>query len=39
MIGARTREALRREQTSLGLAPDGRAGQRALRALRAVARP
>ena len=39
MIGARTREALKREQSALGLAADGRAGQRTLRALRATARP
>ncbi len=39
MIGARTREALKLEQAALGLAADGRAGQRALRALRAAARP
>lgn len=38
MIGARTREALQREQAALGLPADGRAGQRALQALRAAAR-
>ncbi len=37
MIGARTREALKLEQALLGLPADGRAGQRALRALRAAA--
>ena len=35
MIGARTRDALKLEQTRLGLEPSGRAGQRALQALRA----
>ena len=35
MIGARTREALKLEQAALGLAADGRAGQRVLKALRA----
>ena len=39
MIGARTREALKLEQAALGLAADGRAGQRALQALRASPRP
>ena len=39
MIGARTREALKLEQAALGLAADGRAGQRVLQALRARARP
>ena len=39
MIGARTREALKLEQAALGLAADGRAGQRMLQALRANARP
>jgi lytic murein transglycosylase len=39
MIGARTREALKLEQAALGLAADGRAGQRVLQALRAGARP
>ncbi|HHW63835.1 MAG TPA: lytic murein transglycosylase [Rhodocyclaceae bacterium] len=39
MIGARTREALKVEQAALGLPADGRAGQRALQALRASARP
>lgn len=34
MIGARTREALRKVQTELGLEADGRAGQRMLQALR-----
>ncbi len=34
MIGARTREALKRVQDELGLAADGRAGQVVLRALR-----
>ena len=34
MIGARTRDALKLEQTRLGLEPSGRAGQRALQALR-----
>ena len=38
MIGARTREALKLEQARLGLPADGRAGQRALQALRAAAR-
>ncbi|WP_245881060.1 peptidoglycan-binding domain-containing protein [Thauera aromatica] len=37
MIGARTREALRRVQAELGLPVDGRAGQRVLNALRAAA--
>ena len=37
MIGARTREALQREQAALGLQADGRAGQRTLQALRAAA--
>lgn len=37
MIGARTREALKQEQLRLGLTADGRAGQRALVALRAQA--
>ncbi|ATE60457.1 lytic murein transglycosylase [Thauera sinica] len=35
-IGARTREALKAVQTELGLQPDGRAGQKVLRALRAA---
>ena len=39
MIGARTREALKLEQAALGLAADGRAGQRGLQALRASPRP
>ena len=39
MIGARTREALKLEQAALGLAADGRAGQRVLQALRASPRP
>ena len=39
MIGTRTREALKLEQAALGLAADGRAGQRMLQALRANARP
>lgn len=34
MIGARSREALRKVQEELGMEPDGRAGQRVLRALR-----
>ena len=34
MIGARTRDALKLEQTRLGLELSGRAGQRALQALR-----
>jgi lytic murein transglycosylase len=38
MIGARTREALQREQAALGLPADGRAGRRALQALRAAER-
>lgn len=38
MIGTLTREALKQEQARLGLEPDGRAGQRALRALREDAR-
>jgi lytic murein transglycosylase len=37
MIGARTREALKLEQTTLGLPADGRAGLRALQSLRAGA--
>ncbi|APR05796.1 lytic murein transglycosylase [Thauera chlorobenzoica] len=37
MIGARTREALRRVQAELGLSVDGRAGQRVLNVLRAAA--
>ena len=36
MIGARTREALKQVQAELGLAPDGRAGQKVLQALRAA---
>ena len=39
MIGARTREALKLEQAALGLAADGRAGQRVLQARRASPRP
>ena len=39
MIGTRTREALKLEQAALGLAADGRAGQRVLKALRTNARP
>lgn len=39
MIGARTRETLKFEQAALGLAADGRAGQRVLQALRASPRP
>lgn len=39
MIGTRTREALKLEQAALGLAADGRAGQRMLQALRASPRP
>ena len=39
MIGARTREALKLEQAALGLAADGRVGQRVLQALRASPRP
>nr|WP_313699719.1 lytic murein transglycosylase [Achromobacter sp.] len=35
MIGARTRQALQAAQRELGLSPDGRAGQKALKALRA----
>ena len=34
MIGARTREALKRVQGELGLVADGRAGQAVLKALR-----
>ncbi|MBR0568509.1 lytic murein transglycosylase [Azoarcus sp. L1K30] len=34
MIGSKTREALKREQAALGMAADGRAGQRVLKALR-----
>lgn len=34
MIGARTRQALQAAQRELGLPPDGRAGQKALKALR-----
>lgn len=37
MIGERTREALRAAQRALGLPADGRAGQKALRALREAA--
>jgi hypothetical protein len=36
MIGSRTREALKAVQAELGLEPDGRAGQKALNALRAA---
>ncbi|WMD23561.1 lytic murein transglycosylase [Achromobacter seleniivolatilans] len=36
MIGARTRQALQAAQKELGLTPDGRAGQKALKALRAT---
>lgn len=36
MIGSRTREALKAVQVELGLEPDGRAGQKALNALRAA---
>ena len=39
MIGARTRQALQAAQRELGLPPDGRAGQKALKALRAAAAP
>lgn len=39
MIGSRSREALKLEQARLGLAADGRAGQRVLEALRASATP
>lgn len=35
MIGARTRQALQAAQRELGLSPDGRAGQKVLKALRA----
>lgn len=38
MIGSRTREALKAVQAELGLEPDGRAGQKALNALRAAVR-
>ncbi len=38
MIGSRTREALKAVQAELGLEPDGRAGQKALAALRAAVR-
>lgn len=38
MIGSRTREALKAVQVELGLEPDGRAGQKALNALRAAVR-
>lgn len=38
MIGARTREAIKAVQAELGLQPDGRAGQKVLRALRSAAR-
>lgn len=34
MIGSRTREALKHEQAMMGMAADGRAGQRVLKALR-----
>jgi lytic murein transglycosylase len=37
MIGARSRQALQAAQRELGLPPDGRAGQKALKALRAAA--
>ncbi|WP_454668450.1 lytic murein transglycosylase [Achromobacter kerstersii] len=37
MIGARTRHALQAAQRELGLPPDGRAGQKALKALKASA--
>ncbi|WP_447981230.1 lytic murein transglycosylase [Achromobacter kerstersii] len=37
MIGARTRQALQAAQRELGLPPDGRAGQKALKALKASA--
>lgn len=39
MIGARTRQALQAAQRELGLPPDGRAGQKALQALKASAAP
>lgn len=39
MIGARTRQALQAAQRELGLPPDGRAGQKALKALKASAAP
>ena len=38
MIGSRTREALKAVQAELGLEPDGRAGHKALNALRAAVR-
>lgn len=38
VIGARSREAIEREQARLGLKVDGRAGQRTLEALRSAAR-
>lgn len=37
MVGTRTRQALQAAQRELGLPPDGRAGQKALKALRASA--
>ncbi|KAG1068600.1 hypothetical protein G6F40_017674 [Rhizopus arrhizus] len=37
MIGARTRQALQAAQRELGLPADGRAGQKALKALKASA--
>ena len=36
MIGSKTREAIKQFQSQQGLSPDGRAGQRVLRALRSV---
>ncbi|MNI76655.1 putative peptidoglycan binding domain protein [compost metagenome] len=37
MVGSRTRQALQAAQRELGLPTDGRAGQKALQALRASA--
>lgn len=39
MIGARTRQALQAAQKELGMPPDGRAGQKALKALRGSGAP
>ncbi|SEI91803.1 lytic murein transglycosylase [Achromobacter sp. NFACC18-2] len=39
MVGARTRQALQAAQRELGLPADGRAGQKALKALRALTPP
>jgi len=37
MIGTKTRRAIAEEQRALGVEPDGRAGQRILKAMRAIA--